>query len=99
GLARSATAPFLITSIDGDTGALFARNPWSLDFGRRIAFADMAGRQASWTADRREFLGDNGQVAMPEALAGAEDLSGRCGAVLDRFVALQSTVELAPGKS
>ncbi|WP_442593468.1 GH36-type glycosyl hydrolase domain-containing protein [Parapusillimonas sp. JC17] len=99
GSARSATAPFLITSIDEDTGALFARNPWSLDFGQRIAFADMAGRQASWTADRREFLGDNGQVAMPEALAGAEVLSGRCGAALDPCAALQSTVELAPGKS
>ena len=26
---RSATAPFVITEIDPETGAVFARNPWS----------------------------------------------------------------------
>ena len=56
----AASAPFIVTEIDPETGAMFARNPWSTAFGSRVAFADLAGRQKSWTGDRREFLGRNG---------------------------------------
>ncbi|WP_373559803.1 GH36-type glycosyl hydrolase domain-containing protein [Bordetella genomosp. 10] len=99
GASRSATAPFLVTTRDQTTGAVFATNPWSLDFARRTAFADMAGRQASLTTDRREFLGDNGDIAAPRALQQGEALSGRCGAALDPCAALQCTMELRPGES
>ena len=50
-------------------GALFARNPWDAAFGSRVAFADLAGRQSQWTADRGEFLGRHGTLEMPAALA------------------------------
>jgi cyclic beta-1,2-glucan synthetase len=99
GGARSLSAPFLITRIDAGTGAIFASNPWSLSFAQRVAFADLAGRQNSWTADRREFLGDYGELAMPAALTGADGLSGRCGAALDPCAVLQCVVELEPGES
>jgi cyclic beta-1,2-glucan synthetase len=99
GTARSVSAPFLVTRMDEASGAMFAANPWSLDFGQRVAFADLSGRQASWTADRREFLGDNGELAMPAALAGTADLSGRCGAALDPCAAMQCVVGLEPGES
>jgi cyclic beta-1,2-glucan synthetase len=99
GSVRSASAPFLITRIDPTTGALFACSPWSMGFGERVAFADLAGRQSSWTADRREFLGDNGELASPAALAEFTALSGRCGAALDPCAALQCVVQLDPGES
>jgi cyclic beta-1,2-glucan synthetase len=99
GTARSASAPFLITRMDNVTGAMLATNPWSLAFGQRVAFSDLAGRQTSWTADRREFLGDNGELAMPAALRTDKPLSGRCGAALDPCAALQCVVELEPGGS
>ena len=44
---------------------MLARNPWSIEFGRRVAFADLAGRQISWTGDRTEFLGRNGTLDQP----------------------------------
>ncbi|ARP82946.1 glycosyl transferase [Bordetella genomosp. 8] len=99
GSARSASAPFLVTTRDEATGAVFASNPWSLDFGGRTAFADMAGTQEALTADRREFLGDNGDLAAPRALQDGETLSGRCGAALDPCAALQRTLVIEPGAS
>ena len=57
GSSRSASAPYIITEIDRQSGAMFARNAWNNDFAGRIAFADMAGKQTSYTGDRTEFLG------------------------------------------
>ncbi|TKR56774.1 glycosyl transferase [Allopusillimonas ginsengisoli] len=99
GSARAVTAPFLITSMDAVTGAMFARNPWSLNNPGRIAFADLRGVQSAWTADRREFLGDNGNIAAPLALVSVDTLSGRCGAALDPCSALQCEVWLESGET
>jgi len=98
GAARSTTAPFIVTEIDMNTGAMLARNPWSLDFGARVAFADLRGRQTAWTADRTEFLGRHGSAEHPAALGRDHRLSGRTGAGLDPCGALQTTVELAAGE-
>ena len=96
GTSRGASAPFIVTEIDPDTGAMLARNSWSTDFGERVAFADLRGRQLSWTGDRTEFLGRNGSLDHPAALAGAAPLSNRVGAGLDPCGALQTRVELEP---
>ena len=96
GPSRSASAPFVTTEIDADTGAMFARNPWNAAFGSRVAFADLAGRQTDWTGDRREFIGRNGTLESPAALAGASPLSNTVGAGLDPCGALRRTVVLAP---
>ncbi len=97
GSSRSASAPFIITEIDPDSGALFARSAWNGEFGGRIAFADLAGRQTSFTGDRSEFLGRNGSPELPAALARDGPLTGNAGAGLDPCAALQSTIELGPG--
>ena len=98
GQSRSASAPFIVTEIEPVTGALLARNPWNATFGSRVAFTDLAGRQTSWTGDRREFLGRNGTLNNPAALVGsALALSKRVGAGLDPCGVLQAPLELAPG--
>jgi cyclic beta-1,2-glucan synthetase len=94
GASRTAAAPFIVTEIDAETGAMLARNPWSIEFGQRVAFADLGGRQLSWTGDRTEFLGRNGTLDQPAALAGAAPLSNRVGAGLDPCGALQTRLEL-----
>jgi cyclic beta-1,2-glucan synthetase len=63
GASRTAAAPYTITAIDEQTGAMFARNRWTEAFADRVAFIDMSGRQTSWTGDRREFIGRNGTLA------------------------------------
>ncbi|OOG43610.1 glycosyl transferase family 36 [Rhodanobacter sp. C05] len=89
-------APYVITSRDAPTGALFARNPWRPDFGDRVAFIDLAGQQHSMTGDRREFLDPLGTIMRPAVLRDDRPLSGRLGAGLDPCGALQTRIELPP---
>ena len=97
GSSRSATAPYLITEIDSASGALFARSAWNGDFGGRIAFADLGGRQTSYTADRTEFFGRNGAPDQPAALETDGPLGRKVGAAMDPCAALQTVFELRPG--
>ena len=94
GPSRAACAPYIVTEIDPKTGVMLARNPWRLEFGQRVAFADLAGRQQSWSGDRTEFIGRNGNFALPAALASRNPLSNRVGAGLDPCGTLQTTVEI-----
>ncbi|MGY0652739.1 GH36-type glycosyl hydrolase domain-containing protein [Luteimonas sp. A537] len=91
----SQPAPFVATSLDRDTGALFAANAWRAEFGERVAFMDLRGRQHAHSGDRLEFLGRRGNLAAPAALQGGEALSGRTGAGLDPCGALQTRFELS----
>ncbi len=97
--SRSATAPFLVTEIDEATGAMLVRNPWSINSSGRVAFADLCGRQSTWTADRTEFLGQYGHPSAPRALAGHMPLSGTTGAGLDPCAVLQQTIEFGAGET
>ena len=63
-------APYPLRSFHRDRcyfGAMFEM----VECGLRIAcrFFDMGGRQTGWAADRREFIGRNGCLADPAALA------------------------------
>ncbi len=96
GTQRGASAPLVVTEVDPQTKVLLARNSWSANFGKRIAFADLAGRQSSCTGDRGEFLGRNGTLEAPAALAEGKPLSNRVGAGLDPCGALQTRIKLEP---
>lgn len=97
GVTRESSAPFVITECDPATKAMFAHNAWNRDFAGRIAFADLGGAQATWTGDRTEFLGRNGALDRPAALASEQALSGTCGAGFDPCCALQAIVSVPPG--
>ncbi|HME72850.1 MAG TPA: hypothetical protein VKM54_23720, partial [Myxococcota bacterium] len=96
GPSREASAPFVVTEIDAETGAMLARNPWSIGFGDRVAFADLAGRQLAYTGDRTEFIGRNGALDQPAALMHGATLSNRVGAGLDPCGVLQTRLEIGP---
>ncbi len=97
GSSRTASAPFIVTEVDQDSGALFARSALNNEFAGRVAFADLAGKQTSLTADRTEFLGRNGTLQRPYGLELGRLLSGKVGAGLDPCGALQAPVELRAG--
>jgi cyclic beta-1,2-glucan synthetase len=99
GNQRSRTASFIVTEIEPETTAMFARNPWGSDFQSRVAFMDMAGRQHAYTADRTEFIGRHGSLAEPSALLETHPLSNRVGGGLDPCGAMQTTITLRPGEA
>jgi cyclic beta-1,2-glucan synthetase len=98
GVERSSSAPHVVTTIDKPTGAMFARNAWNGEFAHRVAFADLGGRQTSWTGDRLEFLGRNASLDHPASLERGAELSGVTGPGLDPCAALQTKLELRPGE-
>src|SRR5690606_20007717 len=79
GPSRGATARHIITSLDAETGAIMARNPYSTAFPRRVAFAALGAEASSHSADRAEILGTGGTMAAPAGIGSAQ-LSGRTGA-------------------
>jgi len=99
GASRATSAPFVTTEIDTVTGAMFARNAWVPAFASRVAFADFAGRQTSWTADRREFIGRNGTLAHPAAFMTTAPLSQTIGAGMDPCGVLRTIVTLPPNST
>jgi cyclic beta-1,2-glucan synthetase len=99
GTNRGASAPFIATEVNPATGAIFAQNPWNDSFGTRIAFTDLGGKQLAWTGDRSEFLGRDGTLERPLALALGQPLSNRVGAGYDPCGALQAPVRLGAAGS
>jgi cyclic beta-1,2-glucan synthetase len=97
GVERSRTAPYIITELDQQTGAILVRNPYNNEFSHRVAFADMSELERTISCDRKEFLGRNGSHSAPAALNRLK-LSGRDGAGLDPCAAMQAVIELAPGE-
>ncbi|OQA84974.1 MAG: N,N'-diacetylchitobiose phosphorylase [Lentisphaerae bacterium ADurb.Bin242] len=94
---RSKTAMHVITEIDQNTGALFARNPYNTEFYKRTAFFDVDDMSRTVTGDRSEFLGRNGTLRSPSAMMHTR-LSGKVGTALDPCAAIQVNFELAPGQ-
>ncbi len=97
GSSRSTASPFVTTEIDAASGALFARNLYNPGFGSPVAFIDLNGRQTSWTGSRREFIGRNGTLERPAALAAGLPFSGTVGAGLDPCGVLSASVEIPAG--
>ena len=94
---RMKTAMYIHTEVDPNTGALLAKNPYSSEFGKRVAFFDVDYLYKSVTADRNEFIGRNGTMKNPDAMSRIK-LSGKTGLALDPCAAIQVPFDLADGE-
>ncbi len=97
GDVSSRSVMHVITEVDLQTGALFARNPYNAEFGDRVAFFNVDHATRTVSGDRTEFLGRNGTLGNPAAM-GRSRLSGRVGAALDPCGAIQVAFDLEDGE-
>jgi cyclic beta-1,2-glucan synthetase len=98
GAQREHTRHQLHTWKDEQTSAVFAENYFTDDFASRVAFSWISEPIAAFTANREEFIGRNGDLVEPAALA-SKTLSGITGAGFDPCAALRATVEIQPGET
>ncbi len=85
------------TEVDLKSGALLARNSANSEFAGRIAFVDVSEEARTLTGDRKEFIGRNGSLSQPAAMARTR-LSGQVGAGLDPCGAVQVAIHLPDGQ-
>jgi cellobiose phosphorylase len=93
---RTRTAMHVVTESDPITGALFARNAYNTEFPDRVAFFDVDHPARSVSGNRGEFIGRNGSLRAPAAMAHAH-LSGQVGAGMDPCAAIQVAFDLDDG--
>ncbi len=92
------TAPFILSKRDEEAGALFATNPYSIDYAGRTAFFAASEAVSSFSASRREFIGRNGTIEAPVAVTAAAALSGSTGLDGDPAAILAIDIELGAGE-
>ena len=98
GVNREKSSMHIVTDLEEQERAIFARNSYNNEFGNRITFVGTSEERLTATCDRTEFMGRNGNPATPAALKRVT-LSGRDGAGLDPCAAIQTMIELSPGET
>jgi cellobiose phosphorylase len=97
GVFRGQMAPYIVTAIDTAHNSLLARNTYNAEFGGRVAFITTSSDECTWTGNRAEFIGRNGDLARPAAMS-APNLSGHVGAGFDPCGAIRCQAQLQPGE-
>ncbi|MGE3509468.1 MAG: glucoamylase family protein [Vicinamibacterales bacterium] len=87
----------VVTAVDADGHAVFATNAYNHDFAGHVAFAAASHPPIAVSGDRGSFIGRNGSLASPAAMAD-ERLGGITGARLDPCAVLQVDCVLQPGE-
>ena len=95
--SRWKSAPTIVPARDEMTGALLARNPYSLEFSDRVAFLASDAPPDAWTTDRMEFIGHHGSVVWPAMLSLGLEPSGLVAAGHDPCAMIARDVEVDPG--
>jgi cellobiose phosphorylase len=93
GVSEGETQQHILTEKGENNKTILIRNPFNSDFPGRIAFVDTSGELMSYTGDREEFIGRDGDLSQPEALK-RESLSNRIGIGYNPCVAIQTFIEL-----
>ncbi|NML75726.1 protein ndvB [Rhizobium sp. S-51] len=91
------TAPFVLSSFDEETSALFATNPYDINYPGRTAFLAGPAAPDGYSASRREFIGRHGTIKLPQALARQSRLSGSAETESDPCAALAFDIEVPAG--
>lgn len=96
GVVPSHTGIHIVTDIDKEKKFIYAKNPYSQNFGNSYAYLKIAGgSEESFTGNRKEFIGRAGSLISPQALKKI-NLSNNIGAGLDPCMAENCKISLEP---
>ena len=87
----------VITDVDLESGAIFARNSYNTEFPNRVAFFNTDALTRTLSGNRTEFVGRNGTLHDPAVMKRLH-LSGKVGAGFDPCAAIQVPFDLANGE-
>ena len=93
GISDEITQQYIVTDLDKQGRGILIRNPYNADFKGRIGFVSTSEKIHSFTCDRREFVGIQGNMEKPAGLK-REKFSNSFGAGYDPCVALQVNLEI-----
>jgi cyclic beta-1,2-glucan synthetase len=93
------TKPFILSELDKASGAIFATNPFSVDYAGRVATFAASEMASSVSGSRREFVGRHGTIEQPRAVSGGLLLSGSMQPDGDPAAAMAFDLTLAPGEA
>lgn len=96
GSIRARSSMYTVVEKDISSGALLARNSYTMEFPNHVSFLHTDETNFNYTADRYEFIGRNGSLQKPKGLKNAR-LSDKYGAGLDPCAAIQVPFELDNG--
>ncbi len=96
GTTHAASMAYIVPEYDSAMECLLASNPYSAEFGGRVAFLIASKAVHGLTADRTEFLGRGGTAAFPAALHRL-GLETRITPGEDPCAVLQLHLDLLPG--
>lgn len=91
---KAKSAMHITTESDPQTRTIFAKNPYNSEFNNYVAFFTTDEPNQTFTCDRTEFLGRNGNLRKPAAMFRAY-LSGKKGAGMDPCASIQTTFEIS----
>ncbi|MGR9173902.1 GH36-type glycosyl hydrolase domain-containing protein [Rhizobium sp. KDH_Rht_773_N] len=90
--------PFIISSFDSASGAVFASNPFSVSFGTRVAAFAASETPSSVSTSRREFIGRHGTIQQPRTVSAGSRLSNALDLDGDPAAALAFDLTIEPGE-
>jgi cyclic beta-1,2-glucan synthetase len=98
----SSATPTVSTTHDADLDAILASNPQRETYGGHLAFHAVSVPPESrghptFTCDRAAFLGRDGDITRPAALASLREFDGQTGDAVDSCAAWRIALELPPG--
>ncbi len=95
GARRDRIETFIVPGFDDQSGSIFARNTYSAEFSKRVAFLSSDQPVHGLTTDREEFLGTPGSRRQPASLLRV-GLSNSVDPGVDPCAALQTHINLKP---
>ncbi|MDZ7660138.1 GH36-type glycosyl hydrolase domain-containing protein [Fodinibius sp.] len=103
GVFRENSARQIVTSVDENIQAIFARNHYNNEFAGRVAFSGFVTEKdlnsVFYSSDRQSFIGRNRNLQSPKAVKDGAALNGRFGMRFESCAAHQFSLELKSGES